>query len=98
MQIHHGGTGPTLGGLPAHLAHASGTVPASVRGTASEQRLSGVEIVGGHADQLASLAARLKEVPDTRQDIVRSVRERIDRGHYLTRDAAERTAASIRGT
>lgn len=97
MQIQQGGTGPTVG-LPANSKAPSSPIPAAVRGSAQERQLGGVEIVGGAADQLASLASRLKEVPATRDDVVQQARERIEQGHYLTRDAAERTAASIRGT
>jgi hypothetical protein len=96
MQIHPGGNGPTVG-LPAHPASSAATVPASVRGTADERLIGGVKVVGGQANQLATLAARLKDVPTTRDDIVQQVRERTEQGHYLTRDAAERTAANILG-
>ncbi len=97
MQIQQGGTGPTVG-LPASTSNALKTPTVSVRGNSDDPLVGGVEIVGVHADQLASLAARLKDVPDTRDDVVAQVRERIEQGQYSTRDAAERTAANIRGT
>ncbi len=97
MQIQHGGTGPAVG-LPATTTNTSNTPTVSVRGNSGDRVVGGVEIVGVHADQLTSLAARLKDVPATRDDVVAQVRERIEQGQYSTRDAAERTAASLRGT
>jgi len=96
MQIHQGGTGPAVG-LPAPSAHLSNPAPAAVRAADSERLVRCVEVVGSPAEELASLAAHLKEVPATRDDVVQHVRERFEQGHYLTREAAERTAVSIGG-
>lgn len=39
--------------------------------------------------------AGLDEIPDVRSELVEEVRQRLNRGEHLTRDAAERTAAAI---
>ncbi len=96
MQIQQGGPGPTVG-LPAATSNTPKAPAVSVRGNSGDPLVGGVEIVGAHADQLASLAGRLKDVPATRDDVVAQVRGRIEQGQYSTRDAAERTAASLRG-
>ncbi|MGD9854825.1 MAG: hypothetical protein AB7U20_07720 [Planctomycetaceae bacterium] len=97
MQIFQSGAGPTIG-LHANSANLSKRIPAADRGEAIERLSGGVEILGVSANQLESLAAKLKEYPDTRTDILAPVRERIEQGHYLTREAAQRTAANLRGT
>lgn len=96
MQIHPSGLGSAVGPY-ASSANFARSTPASARGEASEARRGSVEILGLSANQWESLAARLKDVPDLRSDVIASVRERIEEGHYLTRDAAERTAAILSG-
>ena len=39
--------------------------------------------------------AGLDEIPDIRPEVMEEVRDRLKRGDYLTRDAAEKTAAAI---
>lgn len=97
MQIQNGGNG-TAHGLPATPSNTSKTPPVSVRGDAGDHLVDGVEIVGVRADQLASLVARLKEIPTTRGDVVQRVSELLEQGHYSTRNTAERTASSIQST
>ena len=37
----------------------------------------------------------LHDIPDVRADIMEEVRQRLDRGDFLSREAAEKTAAAI---
>ena len=39
--------------------------------------------------------SKLQEIPDVRPEILDEVRQRLDRGDLMTRDAAEATAAAI---
>jgi hypothetical protein len=50
--------------------------------------------ISGSAE-LIPLLAGLEDVPEVREDLVEEVRQRLNRGEHLTRDAAERTAAAI---
>lgn len=47
------------------------------------------------APEIVQLVSRLKTVPEVRDQRIAEVSERLSRGEYLTRDAAERAAASI---
>jgi len=44
---------------------------------------------------LSRLTTELRRVPEVREELVSQVSERLDTGHYLTKAAAERTAAAI---
>lgn len=52
-------------------------------------------VVGG--DELESLTRQLDEISDVRPDVVAAAKVRVQRGDYLTRAAAEKTAAAILG-
>ena len=41
------------------------------------------------------LMIALHDIPDVRADIMEEVRQRLDRGDFLSREAAEKTAAAI---
>jgi hypothetical protein len=43
----------------------------------------------------AALIVALRDFPDVRPELVEDVRQRLDRGEFLTRDAAEKTAEAI---
>ena len=45
--------------------------------------------------EIAPLMANLDEIVDVRMDLVEEVRERLNRGEFLSRDAADKTAAAI---
>ena len=45
--------------------------------------------------ETTSLLAGLQELPEIRPEVIEEVRERLNRGEYLTREAAEKTAAAI---
>ena len=47
---------------------------------------------------VAQLVDRLRAVPEVRADRVRQVGERLEQGAYLTREAAEQTAAALLGS
>ncbi|MBX3437248.1 MAG: hypothetical protein KF861_07155 [Planctomycetaceae bacterium] len=94
MQIHQSGAGPV--GIPARSANHSTPVSPPLRGAAAG-RHAGVEILGIRQEDLTSLAVRLKDYPATRDEVIEQVGERVEQGHYLTREAAERTAAGILG-
>ncbi|MEK6257850.1 MAG: hypothetical protein AABP62_04440 [Planctomycetota bacterium] len=45
--------------------------------------------------ETAPLVAGLHEIPEIRVDVIEEVRERLNRGEFLSRDAAEQTAEAI---
>lgn len=45
--------------------------------------------------EISPLLADLEGLPDIRTELVEEVRQRLNRGEHLTRDAAERTAEAI---
>ncbi len=49
------------------------------------------------ADELKSLSQQLDGISDVRPDVVAAAKVRVQRGEYLTRAAAEKTAAAILG-
>ncbi len=58
-----------------------------VKGTESTQHFPAPEIV--------ELTNQLRELPDVRQKVVARVAKQLQHGSYLTREAAERTAARL---
>ena len=64
----------------------------SARGSSSESQLSSETSVSA---ETSSLLAGLEGFPEIRPEVVEEVRERLSRGEYLTREAAEKTAAAI---
>ncbi|HUS40192.1 MAG: hypothetical protein WBF93_02355 [Pirellulales bacterium] len=47
------------------------------------------------APEIVQLVSRLHAIPEVREHRIAEIAERLSRGEYLTRDAAERTAALI---
>lgn len=47
------------------------------------------------APEIVQLVSRLNTIPEVREQRIAEITERMSRGEYLTRDAAERTATSI---
>ncbi|QDU40213.1 hypothetical protein Mal4_45690 [Maioricimonas rarisocia] len=58
-------------------------------GTAANQSLNGYDA------QLNELVARVRDLPDVRQEVIEAARTKLASGELLTRDAAERTAERI---
>ncbi len=99
MQIPSTGEGQTQGLFrQIHSAHVQDSSTVGQTGRSRRHSVDGVDIVGGQADQIQTLVARLQDVPSSRDEIVAEVRSRLEHGEYATRDAAERTAARILGS
>lgn len=99
MQVSSTGDGHSTGPIrQVHTAHAEGSAGAGKPARASSLNVDGVEVVGTQADKIGSLITKLKDIPSTREDVVTEVRVRLDQGEYVTRHAAERTAARILGS
>jgi len=49
------------------------------------------------APEIVELTDQLRELPDVRKKVVARVAEQLQRGNYLTREAAERTAERLLG-
>jgi len=65
-----------------------------LQGAASrENEAEGVD--GG--DELEALSRKLDEISEVRPDVVAAAKVRVQRGDYLTRVAAEKSAAAILG-
>lgn len=47
------------------------------------------------SSETAALVSGLSEIPEVRPELIEEVRQRLARGEYLTRDAAEQTAEAI---
>lgn len=47
------------------------------------------------SSESTSLAGALHEIPDVRSELIEEIRGRLERGEFLTRDAAEKTADAI---
>ena len=45
--------------------------------------------------ETASLVGALHDIPEVRPEVIEEVRRRLDRGDFLSRDAAEKTAEAI---
>lgn len=54
--------------------------------------------VSSGTSDVALLLDRLRALPEVRADRVRQVGERLEQGAYLTREAAEQTAAALLGS
>lgn len=47
------------------------------------------------SSEAASLVGSLHEIPEVRADVIEEVRRRLERGEFMSRDAAEKTAEAI---
>jgi hypothetical protein len=45
--------------------------------------------------ETAALVGALHDIPEVRPEVIEEVRRRLDRGEFLSRDAAEKTAEAI---
>jgi hypothetical protein len=54
--------------------------------------------VSSGSTEMALLLDRLRAIPEVRTDLVKQVGERLEQGAYLTREAAEQTAAALVGS
>jgi hypothetical protein len=81
-------------GTPRSVRTAAPNSNEQLQGSLSrENEAEGV--VGG--DELESLSRQLDGISDVRTDVVEAAKVRVQRGDYLTRAAAEKTAAAILG-
>ncbi len=65
------------------------------RASAASRASTGQSSESATRSETAPLVASLHEIPDVRADVIEEVRERLNRGEFLSRDAAEKTAEAI---
>jgi hypothetical protein len=82
----------------AYTAPKGPVGPAGQGGTSSSIRPAAVSSMQTNTEtsgsQLVNLRERLKTVPGIRSDAVKAAREKLARGDFLTRNAAEQMAAT----
>ena len=93
MQIHR--IDILTGGDTSHSARAPGTNSARRLANAASRENEAEGVAGG--SELDQLSRQLDEISDIRPDVVAAASVRVQRGDYLTRAAAEQTAAAILG-
>lgn len=81
-------------GAPRPNWIAGGSVKSSSQGSVSREN-DAEGVVG--SDELELLTRQLDGISDVRADVVEAAKVRMQRGDYLTRAAAEKTAAAILG-
>jgi hypothetical protein len=69
--------------------------PAETRHVRSDATHAVTEKQSGAQLEVLDLVAKLRKHPEVRAELVRQVAEKLSSGYYLTRQAAERTAASL---
>ena len=68
----------------------------SVSGASSASHASsGKSLESAERAESDSLLASLREIPEVRADVMEEVRQRLHRGDFLSREAAEQTAEAI---
>ncbi len=87
MRIDHGYQGVPISG---RKVGKSAQRPLSAAHTPADQ--SSEPTVSSEA---ASLLGNLHEIPEVRAEVLDEVRDRLNHGQYLTREAAEKTAEAI---
>ena len=87
MQINQSLSGvPAPGRKPGRSASSASAASRASTGQSSESATR---------SEVAPLVASLHEIPEVRIDVIEEVRERLNRGEFLSRDAAEQTAEAI---
>ena len=81
-------------GAPRPNWIAGGNVKSGSQGSVSREN-DAEGVIG--SDELESLTRQLDGISDVRSDVVEAAKVRMQRGDYLTRAAAEKTAAAILG-
>jgi hypothetical protein len=81
-------------GAPRPNWIAGGSVKSGSQGSVSREN-DAEGVIG--SDELESLTRQLDGISDVRADVVEAAKVRMQRGDYLTRAAAEKTAAAILG-
>ena len=81
-------------GAPRPNWTAGGSAKNGMQGSVSREN-DAEGVVG--SDELESLTRQLDGIGDVRADVVEAAKVRMQRGDYLTRAAAEKTAAAILG-
>ena len=69
-----------------------------VQGASSASRASSDQATASDAvisAETTELVAALHDIPEVRPEVIEEVRQRLGRGEFLTRDAAEKTAEAI---
>lgn len=77
---------PAPGRKPGRSASSASAASCASTGQSSESATR---------SETAALMAGLHEIPDVRVDVIEEVRERLSRGEFLSRAAAEKTAEAI---
>jgi hypothetical protein len=54
-----------------------------------------VESESAVSSETTGLVSALQDIPDVRPEVIEEIQRRLDRGDYLSRDAAEKTAEAI---
>jgi hypothetical protein len=81
-------------GTPRSVRTAASNSNEQLQGSVSrENEAEGID----DGDELKSLSAKLSGISEVRPDVVAAAKVRVQRGDYLTRAAAEQTAAAILG-
>ena len=91
MQIHRIDI-PSGGDIP-RSSRTSGTNTERAQSLSASRDKGAEGVVGG--SELDQLTRQLGGISDVRPDVVAAARGRVQRGDYLTRAAAEQTAAAI---
>ena len=81
-------------GAPRPIWIAGDSVKSGSQGSVSREN-DAEGVIG--SDELESLTRQLDGISDVRADVVEAAKVRMQRGDYLTRAAAEKTAAAILG-
>ena len=77
-----------LGGLFLWLNMGSGDLR-------KKAELKALDAMRAEMAELADLLARLRDLPDVREEVIEDVEEKIRNGSLMTREAAEATAREI---
>ncbi len=93
MQIHRFDN-VSASGTPRPVRTAGPNAKDSLQGSVSREN-DAEGVAGG--DELESLSRQLDGISEVRSDVVEAAKVRVQRGDYLTRAAAEKTAAAILG-
>ena len=97
------GSAPTSNPQGPHrprFEEARGTRTGSAAASVNEQASSVDDsaAVPSASSEMAALLDRLRAIPEIRADRLSQVGERLEQGAYLTREAAEQTAAALLGS
>ena len=97
MRIPHYLNGPNSNPEPRQTPPQQGSRAGRVgNGDRSQDEVKGPKLAEHFpAPEIVELTNQLRELPDVRQKVVARVAKQLQQGSYLTREAAERTAARL---